>query len=63
MSTLLRQVKILEAYNEPCKKIAIGYKNFCDNYFIDHHAPYPDDDELWDRFMEKLAGEEKLHTA
>jgi hypothetical protein len=60
---MLKQVKILAALHEPDKKFCIGYKRFCEDYLLNHKAPHPDDDKLWELYMEKLAEEEKLHTA
>lgn len=60
---MLKQPKIQNAYNEPLKQIAIRYYYFVNKYTVEHPAPIPSDDELWEKFMEFLANEEKLHKA
>ena len=55
--------RIHEAYYEPLRKIAMGFKVFCEDYYISHNAPYPDDEGFWLLYMEDLARKEKLHSA
>ena len=60
---VLKSKKIHEAYSEPLKKLAIGFKNFCIDFATTNPAPHPEDEELFELYIDKLSKEEKLHSA
>ena len=60
---MLRQPKIRDAYYEPLKEFSIGFKKFCESYYIEHRVPHPDNEELWLLYIEDLGKRESLRTA